>query len=162
MAENAVTLLRIQCSLKAGPPHCRWALSEVGGKSLHGEGTLADVPRRAVRVQLVVPAIEVLLARVNLPQGAKRRASAVLAFAVEEQTLGEPEAQHASWLGTAGAADVVAVVDKKGLDRWREALTAAGIDGYEVQCETLLLPRAAGEWSLAWDGREGFIRTGEF
>jgi general secretion pathway protein L len=26
----------------------------------------------------------------------------------------------------------------------------------------LLLPRAAGEWSLAWSGREGFVRTGEF
>jgi len=31
-----------------------------------------------------------------------------------------------------------------------------------VHAETLLLPRASGEWSLAWDGSEGFIRTGEF
>jgi general secretion pathway protein L len=162
MAENTVSLLRIQCSLKAGPPHCSWALSEAGLKPVHGEGTLADLPRRAARVQVVVPAVEVLLARVNLPHGAKRRAGPVLTFAVEDQTLGEPEAHHASWLGSAGDADVLAVVDKKGVDRWREALAAAGINDYEVQCETLLLPRAAGEWSLAWDGREGFLRSGEF
>ncbi|MEO8441252.1 MAG: type II secretion system protein GspL, partial [Betaproteobacteria bacterium] len=162
MAENTVSLLRIQCSLQAGPPRCRWALSETGRKPAHGEGTLADLPRRAARVQLVIPAVEVLLARVKLPHGAKRRNGPVLTFAVEDQTLGEPEAQHATWLGSAGDADVLAVVDKKGVDRWLEALASAGVDGYEVQCETLLLPRTAGEWSLAWDGREGFIRTGEF
>ncbi len=134
MAENAVSLLRVQCSLKAGPPHCRWALSESGRNPVHGEGTLADLPRRAARVQFVVPAVEVLLARVNLPHGAKRRAGPVLAFAVEDQTLGEPEAHHASWLGAAGDADVLAVVDKKGLDRWLGApRQAIGIRAMEVE-----------------------------
>jgi len=157
-----VSLLRIYCSLKAGPPHCRWALSDAGRKPVQGEGALADVPRGVARVQIVIPAAEVLLARVSLPQGAKRRAGDVLAFAVEDQTLGEPDAHHASWLGSAGNGDVLAVVDKKGLERWIEALAAAGIDSYEIYCESLLLARAAGEWSLAWDGREGFVRTGEF
>jgi len=31
-----------------------------------------------------------------------------------------------------------------------------------VHCETLLLPWRTGEWSLAWNGTEGFVRTGEF
>jgi 2-polyprenyl-6-methoxyphenol hydroxylase-like FAD-dependent oxidoreductase len=42
-----------------------------------------------------------------------------------------------------------------------EKVEAAGITEYEVHCETLMLPRTAGEWSLAWDGAEGFVRTGE-
>jgi general secretion pathway protein L len=113
-------------------------------------------------VQLIVSADEVLLARANLPQGAKRRASPVLAFAVEDDTLGEPEANYASWIGSAGDADVLAVMDKKNLNRWLEALDAAGIGRYEVKCETLLLPRVESEWSVAWDGGEGFVRTGEF
>jgi general secretion pathway protein L len=157
-----MTLLRIYCSLRAGPLHCHWLLSETGRTPIQGEGTLADAPFKAARVQLIVSADEVLLTRANLPQGAKRRASPVLAFAVEDDTLGEPEANYASWLGSAGDADVLAVMDKQALKRWLEALNAAGIHRYEVHCETLLLPRVAGEWSLAWDGGEGFVRTGEF
>ena len=157
-----MSLLRIHCSLRAGPPHCHWLLSETGRSAVQGEGILSDAPLKAARVQLIVPADEVLLTRANLPQGAKRRASSVLAFAVEDATLGEPETNYASWLGSAGNADVLAVMDKKGLSRWLEALAAAGIHRYEVHCETLLLPLADGEWSLAWDGGEGFIRTGEF
>ncbi len=157
-----MSLLRIYCSLNAGPPRCRWAVIDAGRPAIQGEGTLAQTPRGARRVQLIIPADEVLLTRANLPQGAKRRASPVLAFAVEDETLGEPEAHYASWLGTAGTADVLAVMDKKGLNRWLEALAAAGIHRYECFCETLLLPRGYGEWSLAWDGAEGFIRAGEF
>ena len=102
-----------------------------------------------------------LITRASLPPAARRRAGSVLAFAVEEETLGEPDANHVSWLGAAGDADVLAVVDRQGLARWRDALDAAGIHAYEVHCETLLLPWRPGEWSLAWDGREGFVRTGE-
>src|SRR6185295_13650124 len=54
------------------------------------------------------------------------------------------------------------VLDKQGLERWREALEAVGVRAYEVHAEILLLPRASGEWSLAWDGAEGFVRTGDF
>ncbi len=109
----------------------------------------------------MIPAAQVLITRARLPQAARRRAGSVLAFAVEEETVGEPDANQVSWLGSAGDADVLAVVDRQGLTRWRDALDTVGIRAYEVHCETLLLPWAAGEWSLAWDGREGFVRTGE-
>lgn len=66
-----------------------------------------------------------------------------------------------SRLGSVGDLDVLAVVNRNGLKRWLDALKGVGIGAYEVYCETLLLPWAAGEWSLAWDGREGFVRTGE-
>jgi general secretion pathway protein L len=128
---------------------------------VRGEGRLADLPRGAGRVQLVIPAAEVLITRASLPPAARRRAGSVLAFAVEEETAGEPDEIHVSWLGSAGDADVLAVVDRQGLARWRDALNAAGIHAYEVHCETLLLPWTPGEWGLAWDGREGFVRTGE-
>ena len=156
-----MSLLRIYCSLQAAPLRCRWSFADVARKSVHGEGMLADVPRGAERVHLVIPAAEVLLTRVKLPQGASRRAGSVLAFAVEDQTLGEPEANQASWLGIAGDSDVLAVVDRNALQNWLDALDAAGFDGYEVHCETLLLPRVTGEWTLAWNGREGFVRTGD-
>jgi general secretion pathway protein L len=156
-----MSLLRIHGSLLDPPQRCQWALVGNGREPVTGEGRLDELPRRADRVELVVPASQVLIIRARVPQEARRRAGSALAFAVEEQTAGEPDANHVRWLGSVGEDDVLAVTDKAGLARWRDALAAVGIRGYEVHCETLLLPWTTGEWSLAWNGREGFVRTGE-
>ena len=123
---------------------------------------LPALPRGTDRVELVVPAAQVLLTRAKLPQGARRRTGPVLAFAVEEATAAEPDANQVTWLGMRDGTDLLAVLDKRGLERWREALEAAGVRSHEVRAETLLLPLSSGEWSLAWDGAEGFVRSGEF
>lgn len=157
-----MSLLRIYCSLRDPPHQCRWALIHGGGEPLDGAGALAQLPQRAERVQLVLPATEVLITRARLPQSARRQSGSVLAFAVEEQTLGEPDTHQVSWLGSTAGTDVLAVVDRPALKAWRDALESAGIRGYEVHCETLMLPWTTGEWSLAWNGWEGFVRTGEF
>lgn len=156
-----MSLLRIYCSLRDEPQQCRWALVSGDREPIVGSGPLTQLPQRAERVQLVLPADEVLITRARLPQSAKRHTGSVLAFAVEDETLGDPDANQVSWLGSADGADVLAVVDRSGLRQWNDALNAAGIRGYEVYCETLMLPWMAGEWSLAWDGHEGFVRTGE-
>jgi len=157
-----MSLLRISGSLHDAPQRCQWALVSAGREPVLGEGPLAQLPQRAERVQLVLPATQVLITRARLPQAARRRAGSVLAFAVEEETAGEPDAIHVSWLGSTGDVDVLAVADRRALKTWQDALEAAGIGEYEVHCETLMLPWTAGEWSLAWDGREGFVRTGKF
>ena len=155
-----MSLLRIYAPLGGVPVRCEWAL--IDGKSVPGSGPLAELPRGADRVQLVVPAAQVLITCAKLPPVARRRAGSVLAFAVEEATAAEPDANQVSWLGTTNDADALAVIDKQGLMRWRDALDAVGLHAYEVHAETLLLPRANGEWSLAWNGAEGFVRTGDF
>ncbi|MEO8158222.1 MAG: type II secretion system protein GspL [Betaproteobacteria bacterium] len=157
-----MSMLRIYGLLLEPPLRCQWALINDGREPVAGEGRLTDVPRRADRIQLVLPAAQVLITRARVPQGARRRAGSLLAFAVEERTAGEPDANQVSWLGTVGEDEVLAVVDKPGLTRWRDAMAAAGIRNFEVHCETLMLPWTTGEWSLAWNGREGFVRTGEF
>jgi general secretion pathway protein L len=157
-----MNLLRIYYSSREVPPRCQWALLSENREPVPGEGPLAQLPQHAERVQLVLPATEVLITRARLPQAARRRAGSVLAFAVEEETLGDPDANQVSWLGSAADSDVLAVADRQGLKVWHDALEAAGIGEYEVHCETLMLPWTAGTWSLAWDGREGFARTGEF
>ena len=156
-----MSLLRIYCSLRDTPQRCQWALLGDGRQAVLGDGPLAQLPQRTERVQLVLPAAEVLITRARLPQSARRRAGSVLAYAVEDETLGDPDANQVSWLGSAADADVLAVADRQGLKAWHDALDAAGIHGYEVHCETLMLPWMAGEWSLAWDGREGFVRISE-
>ncbi len=156
-----MSLLRIRCTLLEPPQRCQWALIGDDKKSAPGEGRIAELPRRADRVQLVIPATEAVITRTQLPSAAKRRAGSVLSYAVEEETLGQPEANEVSWLGSAGESDVLAVWDKQGLKRWVDALDSIGIDSYEVQWETFLLPWSEGEWTLAWDGHEGFVRSGE-
>jgi general secretion pathway protein L len=156
-----MSVLRIYAPLSDSPTHCRWALVNEGEKPVPGEGPPAQLPRRAARVQLVIPAAQVLLARAKLPAAARHRAGAVLAFAIEDRIVDEPDASEVSWLGAAGEDDIVAVIEKAGLERWRKALSGAGLRNYEIHCETLLLPWTPSEWSLAWNGHEGFVRTGE-
>ncbi len=156
-----MSLLRIYCSLRDTPQRCQWALLGAGRAPVVGEGALAQLPQRASSVQLVLPAAEVLITRARLPQAARRRAGAVLTYAVEDEIVGDPDANQVSWLGSAGDADVLAVADRQGLKAWQDALDAAGIRGYEVHSEILMLPWIAGEWSLAWDGHEGFVRVSE-
>ncbi len=159
-----MSLLRIYGFLDDSEKHCRWALLDVGREAVTGECALADLSHRAERVQLVIPAAQVFLTRARLPAAARRRAGSLLSFAVEEETLGEPDSKEVIWLGSSGGgddSDVLAVMDKQGLQAWLAALDAQGIHDYELHCETLLLPRRDGEWSLAWDGREGFLRTAE-
>jgi general secretion pathway protein L len=157
-----MSVLRICGSLADAPARCQWALVNDGQQPVSGEGPLAQLPKRAARVQLVIPAAQALLTRIRVPSAARHRAGAVLAFAVEDRTIDEPDANQVSWLGAAGEDDVVAVIDKAGLERWRNALAAAGLRDYEVHCETLFLPWTRSAWTLAWNGREGFVRTGEW
>ena len=98
----------------------------------------------------------------RVPQEARHRAGSMLAFAVEEKVVGEPDANQVSWIGAAGDEAVLAVTDKQGLEHWQHALGIIGVHVDEVHCETLLLPVQAKEWSLAWDGGKGFVRSGEF
>ena len=157
-----MSLLRIHCSLRDAPQRCEWALLGDGREPVVGAGPLAQLPQRAERVQLVLPAADVLITRARLPPGARRRTGTVLTYAVEDEIVGDPDANQVSWLGSAADADVLAVADRQGLKAWQDALDAVGIRGYEVHCEILLLPRLEGEWSLAWDGHEGFVRISEF
>ena len=157
-----MSLLRIRCPLLEEPLNCQWIWIGDDGLPLTGEGQIADLPKNARSAQLIIPAAQVLLTRARLPDAARRRTGSVLAFAVEEEMLREPDANQVSWIGSAGDEGVLAAVDKKGLAECLDALQAAAIQVGEIYCETLLLPWIPGEWSLAWDGQEGFVRTGEF
>ena len=154
-----MSLLRIYCSFSDSPQRCRWALADGQRDPVVGAGSLSEAPRRVDRIQLVIPAAQLRLASVDLPQGA---GGAALAFAIEEETLGEPDAQQVTRIGSSGERDVLAVIDKARLQPWLAALDARGTRDYELHSEILLLPWVRGQWSLAWDGREGFVRSGEF
>lgn len=154
-----MTLLRIHISLRDISGHCQWALLDPAAETRIGAGTLAQLPRGANRVALVLPATQVLMVHARLPASARRAAGTLLAYAVEEQLVGEPEANQVVWLGRDGDDDTLAVIDRVGLQHWRVALAAVGITAFELHSEGLLQPWQPGTWSLAWDGREGVLRS---
>jgi general secretion pathway protein L len=155
-----MSVLRVFCALPEAPQRCHWMLTDAGDASGADQGSLDQLPQGADRVELVVPATQVLLTRSRLPPSRGRRAGSLLAYAVEDSTATAPELNQVIWLGLADGEDVLAVVDRPALQRWRDALGAVGIHVDAVYCETLMLPLPTGGWSIAWDGREGFVRTG--
>ena len=157
-----MNLLRIFCPSSAAPAPCRWVLLDDHADGQSGEGTLAQLPQGAARIELVLAASQVLLTRAQLPPASRRRSAAVLAYAAEEKLASDPDTNQVSRLGQAGNDDVLAVVNRQHLKSWRDALDAVGIHVDAVYCETLMLPIQDGEWSLAWNGQEGYLRTGEF
>lgn len=157
-----MSVLRIHCPLLAAPATCEWVLFDDHGGSQPGKGALAQLPQGAAQVQLVLAAGQVLLTRARLPATGRRRSAALLAYAAEEKLASDPDANQVSRLGQADGDDVLAAVDRQRLQGWRDALGAVGIRVDGVYCETLLLPIQPGEWSLAWNGRDGYVRTGEF
>jgi len=154
--------LRIFCPLSAVPTSCQWVLLDDHAGVHPGAGTLEELPKAAGHVELVLAASQVLITRARLPHASRRISAALLAYAAEERLASDPDANQVSRLGRIDGDDVLAVVDQQRLQSWRDALGAVGIHVDAVYCETLMLPVQNGEWSLAWNGREGYLRTGEF
>ena len=136
-----------------------WVLTENDRKLAEGTGKLSEVPGHAARVQLILPANRVLLTRAQLPAKSRQLTGTVLAFAVEEQLATEPEASSVMPMGSCDGAEVVAVTDGTVLSEYRKILESAGINTYEILCETLLLPLKNGICCLYWVGREGCVRS---
>ena len=157
-----MSVLRIFCLLTTAPTTCGWVLLDDHGGIQPGEGALAQLPQSATRVQLVLAASQVLLVRARLPAAGKRRSTALLAYAAEEKMASDPDANQVGWLGQVDGDDVLVAFNRQQLQGWIDALGAIGIHVDDVYCETLTLPIRRGEWSLAWNGQDGYVRTGEF
>lgn len=157
-----MSLLRIFCPLAPVPAQCQWVLFDDHASAHLGEGALADLPKGAAQVELVLAASQVLITRARLPATSRRQSAALLAYAAEERLASDPDANLVRRLGPVDSYDALAVVNRQRLQTWRDALGAVGIHADAVYCETLMLPLQSGAWSLAWNGQEGFVRTGEF
>ena len=157
-----MSLLRIFCPLSAVPARCQWVLFDDNAAAHSGAGELAQLPQSAARIELMLAANQVLIVRTPLPPAGRRKSAALLAYAAEEKLASDPDTNAVSRLGQIDGDAVLAVVNRQRLKSWRDALDAVGIHIDGVYCETLLLPLQEGEWSMAWDGQEGQVRTSEF
>ena len=158
---DAAPLMPASPDAQAREVACRWVLRDQAGHVLRrGEGPLAAMPK-ADSVQVVVPASVVLLAQVKVPSHNRRKMFQLLPYIVEEKLMYDPESIHvAAGSQLPGGETVVAVIDKAWMKRIIGALQSAGLPPWRMWPETLMPSVPLGTWTVVWNGREGFVRTG--
>ena len=115
-------------------------------------GPLGDAAKQAAgrRVCVLVPSSDVLYTQVDLPPRAGSRALQMTRFALEEQLLGDLDAQHFAIARHGhGTRTAVAVVARAQMDEWLAALREAGIEPDLLVGDGALLPDYPMQ-TLAW------------
>ena len=142
---------------------CDWALRE-GGSVKIGTSDCSDLPR-ADQTILIVAASRVLLTQVQLPAIRRNKLREMLAFAVEDKLLAEPDKIHVvaatlSPISLQGQETAVAIIDKAWLRQQLAHLQQHGIRPEKMLAETLLPSLENQAWSMVWNGQGGFVRLG--
>lgn len=138
---------------------CDWVLRDAG-RSNAGSSSLATIPK-ADEIVLIAPASRVLFTCVKLPPVGQSRMREMLAYAVEDKLLVEPENIHAVAAARgAGGETPIAIIDKAWLRQVLTQLQRAGIHSGKMLVETLLPRLETSAWSVVWNGQDGFVRTG--
>jgi len=109
---------------------------------------------------VIVSAGSVLATTAVLPRIKRSKLETALPFALEDALIDDASEAHV----TPGAKlpdgrTVLYTLNKNWLSRFLAASTAAKIRVRRVVPEFCLLPTRTGEWSLAWDGVQGFLAT---
>lgn len=139
---------------------CAWALlDDAGNVRESGHGTLAALPH-GDDVTVIISADRVLATSAALPAIRRSKLETALPFALEDALTDDAGEVHV----TPGARlpdgrTVLYALNRSWLSRFLAASTAARLRVRRVVAEFCLLPTHAGEWSLAWDGAQGFLAT---
>jgi general secretion pathway protein L len=137
---------------------CPWALLDDDGNVREsGTGTLAAMPQ-SDEATVIVSAERVLATTAVLPKIKRSKLETALPFALEDALIDDVSEAHV----TTGAKlpdgrTVLYTMNKSWLTRFLEASTAAKMRVRRIVPEFCLLPTRTSEWSMAWDGAQGFL-----
>jgi general secretion pathway protein L len=140
---------------RAPDPDAEWLVCDTKGSAggVAQRGALSDAAALAAgcRVCVLVPSSDVLYTQVDLPPRAGARALQMTRYALEEQLLGDLEAQHFTIARQGGntTRTAVAVVARTQMDEWLRTLQSAGIQPDALVADGALLP-ANPMQTLAW------------
>jgi len=163
MAEWLILRLPRAADGASGNGTAGWLVVDGDGRPLKPlqSGPLAAAVADAAgrRVAVLAPSADVLLADVELPQGASGRAAQLAPFALEEQLVGNVEDQHVAIGRSSGGNRVqVAVVARSQLEGWLAQLKAAGLDAACIVAEHSLLPSIPGQAVATLEGSQLCLR----
>jgi general secretion pathway protein L len=163
MAEWLILRLPRAADVTTGNGTAGWLVVDGDGRPLKPlqSGPLAAAAADAAgrRLAVLAPSADVLLADVELPQGAAGRAAQLAPFALEEQLVGNVEDQHVA-IGRVhdGNRVHVAVVARSQLEGWKAQLDAAGLDPACIVAEQSLLPSIPGQAVATLEGSQLCLR----
>lgn len=139
---------------------CAWALLDDNGAVREsGTSTLAAMPQ-SDDATVIISADRVLATTAVLPKIKRSKLETALPFALEDVLLDEAGEAHV----TTGAKlpdgrTVLYTLNKHWLARFVDACSAAKVRLRRIVPEFCLLPTRDSEWSIAWDGTQGFMAT---
>jgi general secretion pathway protein L len=139
---------------------CAWALLDDDGNLRDsGNGTLASLPQND-EATVIVAADRVLATAAALPKLKRSKLETALPFALEDSLIDDVGDAHVT-PGTklADGRTVLYTLNKSWLTRLLAACNAAKLRVRRIVPEFCLLPTRANEWSVAWDGAQGFLAT---
>lgn len=139
-----------------------WMLESAAGAKLRSATSpIAQMPA-AQRVRLILPASVVMLTRVKLPAGRPQKIRQLLRYAVEDKVMADPETLHVASVSENSTEFAVAVVDRSWLKSVIDIFRGYGLAPRVALAETLLPKLEQAAWAAVWDGKQGFVRTGEY
>ena len=169
MSLDLTLRLLIAADWPAQDAACEWAL-------LNAQGNLLQLGRSEPRhwpaaetCEVLLSAEQCLLLKVQLPKGARSRPTEVIAYALEDQLIGEADGEHfvvgaeAAATADSAAPTAVWVVARSRLKTLLAALTALERRPQRVISELQLAPVPVGGWSvcLRSDNATGFARLAQ-
>jgi len=137
---------------------CAWALlDDAGNVRESGNGTLAAMPK-SDDATVIVSAERVLATAAMLPKIKRSKLETALPFALEDALIDDVSEAHVTpGAKLADGRTVLYTLNRNWLSRFLAASTAAKLRVRRIVPEFCLLPARAGEWSMAWDGAQGFL-----
>lgn len=149
---------------------CEWTLVNAQGSPLQrGRSEPRHWPA-AERCEIVLGAEQCLLLKAQLPKGARSRPAEVIAYALEDQLIGEAEAEHfvvgdsdGNGNSDTGTTTPIWVIARSRLRTLLASLLTLERIPHRAISEIQLPPLPAGGWSVCLhaDKATGFIRIGE-
>ena len=139
---------------------CAWSLlDDAGNLRESGTGNLAAMPQ-SDEATVIVAAERVLATTAVLPKIKRSKLETALPFALEDALINDVSEAHVTpGAKLADGRTVLYTLNKSWLSRFLAASSAAKIRVRRVVPEFCLLPTRTGEWSMAWDGAQGFMAT---
>lgn len=138
--------------------------AEAEGPATLKTGSLTEAATLAqgAKVNVIVPACDVLLTSVSLPAASRRRMLSALPFALEDQLVDDVSELHFA-IGQRDKSGLVsaAVVALSRMNHWMSRVHEAGLQPDLLLPDTLALPYVEGEWTLLLEDAGVVLRTGQ-
>jgi general secretion pathway protein L len=164
LAETGTLALRLPAGWPEAEAAIAWWWRPAQGAAESGTvARLEELPEHVRKglIQVWTPAGDTLFTNAALPTRSRARILQALPYALEEQLLDDPEGLDFSYRPQPDGRLAVAVTARARLASWVQALKAAGLTP-ALFCPATLAPALEeGAWTLAADGADGYVRSGE-